>query len=126
MRNSVRSTCKPSDSDIEPPKYTDLLIAAIAPFGREPKYLQVRPPSRRPCPAGPARRRPVGESLRGRERLALKDGYQGSVGADQAGQSLGAATPWIESEEHFRVADEELSVSHDTQIARPGEFRTEA
>src|SRR5918993_2209504 len=37
MRNSVRSTCKPSESDIEPPKYTALLTAATAPFGREPK-----------------------------------------------------------------------------------------
>jgi len=35
------------------------------------------------------------------------------VGADQAGQSLGAATARIDSEEHFRVADEEVAVSHD-------------
>ena len=46
-------------------------------------------------------------------RLALEDGNQGSVGADQAGQSLGAATTWIDSEEHFRVTDEEAAVSHD-------------
>ena len=69
---------------------------------------------------------PVCECFRGRERLALEDGNQGSVGTDQAGQSLGAATPWIDSEEHFRVSDEEVPVSHDTQIARPGQFRTEA
>src|SRR4029450_13198000 len=68
----------------------------------------------------------VGERLRGRERLALEDGNQGAVGADQAGQSLSAATAWIDSEEHFRVADEKVAVSHDAQVARPGEFRAEA
>ena len=50
---------------------------------------------------------PVGEPPGG-ERLAFEDGNQGSVGADQAGQPLGAATPWIDSQEHFGVADEEL------------------
>jgi hypothetical protein len=69
---------------------------------------------------------PVGESLRRRERLAFEDGNQRSVGADQAGQPLGAATPWIDSQEHFGVADEEVSVSHDTQIARPGQLRAQA
>ena len=34
----MRSTCKPSDNDIDPPKYTDRLIAATAALGREPKY----------------------------------------------------------------------------------------
>src|SRR6266542_3089664 len=37
MRNSVRSTCNPSESDFEPPKYTAFLIAATDPFDREPK-----------------------------------------------------------------------------------------
>jgi hypothetical protein len=68
---------------------------------------------------------PVGQRLRGRERLAFEDGNQGSVGADETGQSLGAATARHDSEEHFRLADEEVSVSHDAQIARPGELRAE-
>ena len=34
----MRSTCRPSDSDIEPPKYTDLLMAATDPLVRLPKY----------------------------------------------------------------------------------------
>src|SRR5688500_5752197 len=37
MRNSVRSTCNPSESDFEPPEYTAFLIAATDPFDREPK-----------------------------------------------------------------------------------------
>jgi hypothetical protein len=47
------------------------------------------------------------------------------VSADQAGQSLGAATARHDSEQHLRLADEEVSLGHDAQIARPGEFRTE-
>lgn len=47
------------------------------------------------------------------------------MGADQAGQPLGAATARHDSEEHFGLADEEVSVGHDAQIARPGEFRAE-
>jgi hypothetical protein len=56
---------------------------------------------------------PVGQRLRGRERLAIEDGNQGSVGADQSGQSLGAAPARHDSQEHLRLADEEVSVSHD-------------
>jgi hypothetical protein len=54
--------------------------------------------------------------------MATKD----RVGADEAGQSLGAATAWHDSQEHLGLADEEVSVSHDAQIARPGELRAEA
>jgi hypothetical protein len=68
---------------------------------------------------------PMGESLRGRKRLPLKNGNQRTVGADQAGQSLSATTARVDSEEHFRVADEEVAVRHDAQITGPGEFRAE-
>ena len=110
----MRSTCKPSDSDIDPPKYTDRLIAAIAPFWPRAEVLREFD---RPRDDLLLRDnfvdRSVGERLRGRERLALEDRNQGAVRADQARQSLGAAAAWIDSEEHFRVTDEELAVSHD-------------
>jgi hypothetical protein len=48
------------------------------------------------------------------------------VGADQPGESLAAATARHDPEEDFRLTDEELPIGHDTQIARPGEFRAQA
>ena len=69
--------------------------------------------------------RPIGQRLRGRERLALEDRNQRLVGADEPGQSLAAATARHDPEEDFRLADEELPIGHDAQIAGPGEFRAQ-
>ena len=70
--------------------------------------------------------RAVGEGLLRRERLAFEDRGQGPVGADQAGQPLGAAAARDDAEEDLRLPDEEVSVGHDPQVARPGELRAEA
>ena len=68
---------------------------------------------------------PDGERLGRCERLAFEDGHQRLVGADQTGQSLAAATAGHDSEEHFRLTDEEVAVSHHTKIVGPGELRAE-
>ena len=69
---------------------------------------------------------PVGQRLRGRERLALEDRDQRLVGADQPGQPLGATTARNDAQEDFGLADEEVAVGHDPQIACPGELRAQA
>src|SRR6516162_3207457 len=67
----------------------------------------------------------IGQRLRGSERLALQNRHQGSVGADQSGQSLGAATARVDAQEYLWLADEKLPIGHDPQITRPGEFRAQ-
>ena len=123
----MRSTCRPSGSDIEPPKYTDLLMASTDLFGPLAEVLGKfgRPRDdlvgRHDLVDGP-----VGQRLRGRERLALEDRDQRLVGADQPGQSLAAAAARHDAEEDFRLADEEVPIGHHAQIACPGEFRAQA
>src|SRR5215213_2414626 len=127
MRNSVRSTCKPSESDIEPPKYTALLTAATAPFGREPK-----------CSASSLAR--VTTSSRG-TTSSTAPLARASAGVNGLPSRMATKDRWVPIRRVSRwvppppgliprstsgVADEEVPVSHDTQIARPGQLRAQA
>ena len=83
----MRSTCMPSDSDIEPPKYTDLLTA------RRPLWPLAEVLGKFGRPRDDVLRRhhlvdgPVGQRLRGRERLTLENGNQGLGGCRSAGSA---------------------------------------
>ena len=66
------------------------------------------------------------ESLRRGEGLALQDGDQGAVRADQAGQSLGSATARHDAEQDLGLADEEVAVGHHPQVVGPRELGAQA
>jgi hypothetical protein len=120
----VRSTCRPSDSDIEPPKYTRSLDGLDRPFSPLAEVLgKLGRPRHDVVERHDIVNRPVGQSLRRRERLALEDRDERLVSADQPRQPLTAAAARHDPKQDFRLTDEEVAVGHHAQVARPCEFR---